>query len=516
MQSSQIRAAQYLRSSKLSQLNSIELQAEAIQRYALEHGFAIVRTYADLGKSGLSAKERQGLNGLLRDVMGGQASFQAVLVYDVSRWGRFQDADESAHYEFLCKQAGIEVHYCMEDFTNDRSARGTIWKGIRRAMVADYSRKLSDKVFLGQKLLVGRGFRMGSQPGYGLRRMAISSDGSRKTVLEAGDRKYLATDRVILVPGPENEVQRVRWIFNEVMQRRKGPTEIARKLNELGIDYRNGKPWQGWHVERVLHNPKYAGCLVWNRTTRRLRSPQRPLARELWVVKEGASVPIIDPSIFERAQQVLPKKQRWTDEVLLSKARSLLARQGSLTAHLITATKGMPCSATYIRRFNGLRNFYDKLDYPADAQRFAKDQHRKPLLLLRDILVGKLRELFGDTINIVYRPKNMRPLIRFDEETYVSVRICRCQHRESGSLRWRFFCGVRQQEHLALVCLLNKTNSKFYRYYLIPPPNVPGKSVGLRKNDPILRSGVRLNNLAHLRGAMQSFVDRKNGSQYGR
>jgi hypothetical protein len=24
-------------------------------------------------------------------------------VYDVSRWGRFQDPDEAAHYEFLCK-----------------------------------------------------------------------------------------------------------------------------------------------------------------------------------------------------------------------------------------------------------------------------------------------------------------------------------------------------------------------------------------------------------------------------
>jgi DNA invertase Pin-like site-specific DNA recombinase len=40
-----------------------------------------------------------------------------VLVYDVSRWGRFQDIDESAHYEFVCKQAGIKVAYCAEDTT---------------------------------------------------------------------------------------------------------------------------------------------------------------------------------------------------------------------------------------------------------------------------------------------------------------------------------------------------------------------------------------------------------------
>jgi hypothetical protein len=33
-----------------------------------------------------------------------------VLVDDVSRGGRFPDADEAAHYEFLCKTAGIQVH----------------------------------------------------------------------------------------------------------------------------------------------------------------------------------------------------------------------------------------------------------------------------------------------------------------------------------------------------------------------------------------------------------------------
>lgn len=40
-------------------------------------------------------------------------------VYDVSRGGRFQDTDESAHYEFLCRRAEIAVPYCAEQFEND-------------------------------------------------------------------------------------------------------------------------------------------------------------------------------------------------------------------------------------------------------------------------------------------------------------------------------------------------------------------------------------------------------------
>jgi hypothetical protein len=34
---------------------------------------------------------------LLINVEGGSPGFKAVVVYDVSRWGRFQDADESAY-----------------------------------------------------------------------------------------------------------------------------------------------------------------------------------------------------------------------------------------------------------------------------------------------------------------------------------------------------------------------------------------------------------------------------------
>jgi hypothetical protein len=39
-----------------------------------------------------------------KPVESGAASFDVILVYDVSRWGRFQDADESAYYEYLCKR----------------------------------------------------------------------------------------------------------------------------------------------------------------------------------------------------------------------------------------------------------------------------------------------------------------------------------------------------------------------------------------------------------------------------
>src|SRR5919198_1178632 len=87
-----IPAAQYVRMSDEAQQYSIENQKAAIQQYADKHGFVIIKTYADPGKSGVVAKNRKGLSELLKDVVGGEATFKAILVYDVSRWGRFPNS----------------------------------------------------------------------------------------------------------------------------------------------------------------------------------------------------------------------------------------------------------------------------------------------------------------------------------------------------------------------------------------------------------------------------------------
>ena len=119
------RAAQYVRMSTDHQKYSTENQADIIAAYAAECGFEIVRTYADEGRSGLNIAGRDALQQLIGDVRSGAAEYQDILVYDVSRWGRFQDADESAYYEFICREAGITVHYCAEQFENDDSLSDT-------------------------------------------------------------------------------------------------------------------------------------------------------------------------------------------------------------------------------------------------------------------------------------------------------------------------------------------------------------------------------------------------------
>ncbi len=237
------KAAQYVRMSTDHQRYSTENQSDAIARYADERGYLITATYTDAGKSGLRIEGRDGLTRLLDDIQVGQTNFHAVLVYDISRWGRFQDADESAYYEYLCKRAGIAVEYCAEQFENDGSPVSTIVKGVKRAMACEYSRELSQKVFAGQSRLIEMGYRQGGPPGFGLRRMLIDEAGNQKGVLTRGEHKSIQTDRVTLVPGPDDEIAVVNQIFHSFVDDNKSEAMIADDLNAQGIKTDLNRDW---------------------------------------------------------------------------------------------------------------------------------------------------------------------------------------------------------------------------------------------------------------------------------
>src|SRR4051812_41467920 len=213
---------------------STENQADVIAAYAARRGFDIVCTYADAGKSGLNLDGRKELQRLLEDVQCRRAEFDAILVYDVSRWGRSQDVDEAASYEYACRRSGIAVHYCAEEFENDGSMPANVIKVMKRAMAGEYSRELSTKVFLGQCRLVELGFRQGGSAGYGLRRLLLNNLGQPKGQLNRGEQKSIQTERVVLVPGPENEVSIVRYTYELFVSGFRTDGEIAATLNSKG------------------------------------------------------------------------------------------------------------------------------------------------------------------------------------------------------------------------------------------------------------------------------------------
>jgi DNA invertase Pin-like site-specific DNA recombinase len=363
-----IPAAQYLRMSTEHQQYSTENQEQCNEQYAHLHGFTITRTYRDSAKSGLWLKGRPGLRELLRDVTEGNTDYKTILVYDVSRWGRFQDTDEAAHYEFVCKSAGIPVHYCAEMFANDGSLPSSIMKALKRAMAGEYSRELGVKVSAGQKRLAELGFWQGGPAGYGLCRVLVSPDGKVKQQLAKGERKSIATDRVILVPGLAHEVEQVQDIFRLFTLKKLGAKAIARDLNRRGIPSPKNRQWTHSVVTTILSHPKYIGCNVFNQTTKRLGGPWVARPRPEWVIIPGAFKGIVDPNTFALAQKMLSNlTARKTDEQVLRELRSLLDSKGKLSPKIIDNAPGMACTRTLWRRFGSLRKAYELIGYIDDS-----------------------------------------------------------------------------------------------------------------------------------------------------
>lgn len=254
-----VRAAQYLRMSTDHQPNSPANQAAAIEAYALCRGYEVVRTYEDAGASGLSLRGRPAFQAMLQAVLSGQADFEVILVYDVSRFGRFQDPDEAAHYEWLCRSEGVRVEYCADGLSAG-GLDGALLKGVKRAMAAEFSRELGEKVRSAQRRLAALGHWQHGAPGYGLRRRIVRAGGALGPILEDGERKVDPREHTILAAGPRKEVALVRQIFARCAQERLAPAAIARELNAGGHPGPGGGAWRARQVREILTNPKYAAC----------------------------------------------------------------------------------------------------------------------------------------------------------------------------------------------------------------------------------------------------------------
>jgi DNA invertase Pin-like site-specific DNA recombinase len=460
-------AAQYVRMSTEHQQYSTTNQQDAIGEYARRRGFAVVRTYADEGRSGLTASGRDALRAMIADVQGGRAEYRAILVYDVSRWGRFQDADESAYYEYLCRRAGIEVHYCAEQFENDGGIHATIIKSVKRAMAGEYSRELSAKVFQGQCRLIELGYRQGGAPGFGLRRMLVSHTGERKAVLARGERKGLQTDRVVLVPGPPEEVEVVRWVYDRFARHGESEADIAAALNGRGLVTDLGRAWTRGTVHQLLTNEKYIGNNVYNRTSFKLKKKHVENPREMWVRADGVFAPVVPPGDFVVARGIIAERsRRVSSEDMLAHLRRLAASGAVMSARAIDADAAMPPSAAYRARFGGLLNALRRAGIAPTRDYAYVDANRAARALYPGLLDDLTRRLC-DVGATVARDAGTGLLVINGEYTAAFV-LARCRYTAGGSARWVVRLDRPVAPDITVLARLDAANARPADYYLLP------------------------------------------------
>jgi DNA invertase Pin-like site-specific DNA recombinase len=489
-------AAQYVRMSTEHQKYSLENQSAAIDEYATAHGFSVVRTYHDSARTGVVIKRRSGLRQLLQDVVSGISAYKAILVYDVSRWGRFQDADEAAHYEFLCKSAGVRVHYCAETFANDDSLVNSIMKSLKRTMAGEYSRELGTKVRAGQRRLASLGFKQGGSAGYGLRRLLISPSRQAKQELANGERKCIATDRVILVPGPSHEVQIVREIYQMFISRQWSLQAIANALNCRNVPYpsRSGK-WDHYAIFSILNGPKYAGSNVYGRTSSRLYTPKVILPKTDWVVIPAAFEPIVDPATFESAQQVFGEMTRHrSNEQLLQDLKTLLACEGRLSISVIENSPDMASVSAYKKRFGSIRKAYGLIGYGSPEQ-FSATDGRCRTVAMRDQLVRSFEAMFPSDLSVTRKSGRFRTMLRVRNGPLVSVLLVpSVRTRKKSVIRWRVEPAPEECKFVTLLARLDESNLAFLDFHLFANMD-RAKGFYLSKDGCWLSRGVRLDDM---------------------
>ena len=493
------RAAQYVRMSTEHQQYSTSNQGDKIKEYADKRGIEIVRTYADDGKSGLSIGGRASLQKLIADVESGEADFSMVLVYDVSRWGRFQDADEAAFYEYKLKRKGILVAYVAEQFENDGSPVSTIVKGVKRAMAGEYSRELSAKVFIGQCRLIELGFRQGGPAGYGLRRVLLDQSGAVKTQLARGEHKSLQTDRVILKPGPDEEVAIVNQMYRWFIDDAQIEAEIAARLNAMKVRTDLDREWTRATVHEVLSNQKYIGNNIYNRHSFKLKKLHVVNPPEMWIKKEGAFEPIVLPEVFYIAQGIIRARgQRFTDEELIERLRALFQNRGFLSGLVINETEGMPSSGIYAHRFGSLIRAYQAVGFTPDRDYRYLETNR----LLRQLhpqIVGCAERMISDLGGSVVRDP-ATDLLRLNDEIAVSLVLARCQTSDTGRHHWKVRFDTSLAPDITVAVRLDVTNQAAIDYYLLPRLDFGQGRISLAEQNAIEFDSYRFDSLDYLYG----------------
>lgn len=489
-------AAQYLRMSTEHQKYSPENQREYIEQYAKEHGITILHTYDDAGRSGLSLDNRPGLRSLLHDVENGIITISLILVYDVSRFGRFQDIEEAAHYSWLLKSHGVRIIYCAEPFSEEQTELFMLGLSYSRYGAATYSKNLSDKVFLGQANLVRRGYHQGGMPGYGIRRLLIDEHAKAKGQLLPGQRKSLQTDRVVLIPGPDDEVKVVNRIYDMFIEDGKPEFVIASELNRKNIPAENGQQWTRCKIHQILTNEKYIGNNVYNRTSGRLKTRSIRNPQEMWVRCDGAWEPVVATEKFEAAKRIIEARAvQYSDDELLDKLRHLLKIRGKLSGIIIDEEELFPSSSIFRSRFGGLVRAYSLIGYTP--------QHDYSYLEIKKQIAEHNISFIDNLVKDIYRYGGWGSVqedgsLYVNDEFFISTHLIRCQRLSSGKLRWKIRFNVLHRYDFMIFPRLDSANNTVVDYFIFPAIDILHSDLTLHENNGFILELYRFDDLSCL------------------
>ncbi len=291
-------AVGYARRSTDKQEASIPDQVKAVQRYADDNGYKILRWYTDDAISGDDTKRRLDFHRMLADAKN-KGDFQAIIVWDQDRFGRFSP-HEASYWTWPLSEAGIQLVTVVKGPIDWTDFTEWLMYSVNQHGKHQYLQDLSRNVARGQLEAANNGSWLGSAP------YAYRIEGPTK-------HKRLVLD-------DDAKVRVVQRIFREFVEDGRALSNIADRLNAEGYLSPGGRA-KGWRfdtVKVILENPAYtgdyAGCR-WSygkyhrikdgkvcKSDGRTRNPEAE-----WVVRQDHHPAIIDRLMFQKAQAILAK-----------------------------------------------------------------------------------------------------------------------------------------------------------------------------------------------------------------
>jgi len=327
--------------------------------------------------------------------------------------------------------------------------------------------------------------------------MLVDEYGKPKQELSIGQRKSLQTERVVLVPGPASEQEKICWMYDQFIFGRR-ESEISDMLNAKGWKTDFGRPWTRGTVREVLTNEKYIGNNLFNRSSCKLKSKHKTNPENEWVRKEGAFASVVDVDRFSTVQRIIKERHcKIPNADLLDRLKSLQLHTGRLSAMIIDESENMPPSSLYCNRFGGLLRAYRLIGYIPERDYKYVEINQKLRVLHRDVLsktVLDIQKLCGRMVPV----DSSTNLLELNHNLFVSIVISRCFINHSGIRRWkiRFDTGLRPDVTVAI--RMDGGNENIYDYYILPSLEFGNNELKLHDDNSDLWDSFRTDSLDYL------------------
>ena len=275
-------------------------------------------------KSGTTRKGRCEYNRLYQDLQ--RDSFDIIVIKSQDRLMR-NTKDWYLFLERMQKNGKRLYMYLEHKFYSPEDALIT---GIKAILAEEYSRELSKKINNAHRnrQKEGKHFVLTSQT-YGFRKLPDKS---------------IALD--------EAEAEMVRTIF-KLSANGYGTHSIAAILYQNGYRNRNGNMLSPSRIRNMLRNPVYKGTVVQNRQHFDFESKQVVKNRQSeWIVHKDAVPAIVEPDLFEKANQGLDSRKRGNNRKIIC-GKDTNPGNYSLSGKISCGICGSPFYRTVRRKKDG-------------------------------------------------------------------------------------------------------------------------------------------------------------------